>query len=483
MVDHQHATDIQVLLESSKPALTFRHLSAHLKVPTRHAQSLLQAYLDKNPTLTPLWCLTYTTSTGTKKTTLSIDPNTLKQIPTSKALWALATDPLPKTAPLSTWLSADRSRDHLHQAAPTSETNSLRDGRYNPILSPTSVWRPLSSSASVTEPKPSTSTARSGSSLLASVKAKVKAREEARKANAKKPSSTLFTSNPTKPPSNGSSSLFSSKRLGASASAKIRAQDASKPNSVEKTPKSARRKSSSSAKNGRRIIGDSDDDDDDDQQNRPKEEEEELDEEEKRIVDMEREASIREKEEADRAEAEQAELQREVADLTDPVEELREEKDGDEPESPQLQDVDGPNDLSPSRTPGSGEKRKLNEAFGMRSVERKGGRRIRREVEETIEDERGYLVTRRVYKTYDEDGNEVEDVVPEPPEKKAVTPPSKRGVKPLKPSNSLGGKSAKKEKGKDVKRPTSKLGTNGSAKKSAKKKTKGKGIMSYFGKK
>lgn len=325
----------------------------------------------------------------------------------------------------------------------------------------------------------------------------MKAREEQRRSNPKK-GSTLFKSASTKgnakgttalAPNRAGNSLFSTKRLGADAAARIRAEDRNTAKTTENGSKPARRKGSSNAKKGRRVIADSDDD----EEPAPmEEEEEEVDEEEKHIADMEREAEQREAEEAARAEAERTELQREVEELTrnDFEEEKagKEDEEEEEPQSPELCEVgekgaDGVEGGSPSRTPESG-KRKLNEAFGMPSVEQKGGRRIRKEVDETVEDERGYLVTRRVVKTFDENGNEVDDEVSEPPEKKATPPPKTApNVKPLNPTNSASGKNAKKEKGKEVKRPSSKLGTNGSEKKSAKKRTKGKNIMSYFGKK
>lgn len=492
-------TAIEALLETCKPALTFRHLSAHLQIPTRHAQALLHTYLTSrsNQPLSSLWCVTTRTSSGIKRTALTTTPDASDE-PLSKALWAIAPAPLSPTTPASAWLSADISRDHDLQSAPPSECNPLRDGRFNPIRSPTSVWVPSSAPAApAASSKSKPASNRTPSSLLASVKAKVKARE-AKHAAAK---SNPFKQSPAAPASKpDGGTLFSTKRLGAAAAARIQAEDRSKAKSLEKpASKSASKlRGNTGAKKARRVIADSDDEED---AEKPRaEEEDEPDDEEKNINDMEREAERREAEEADREAAEREELQREIADLTGKLEEEEEEveeeqpvKDAEEsdgPQSPELNEVnnkktasaplEGEQEQSPNRSP-TGGKRKLSEVFGLPSMEKSGARRIRKEVEETVE-EGGYLLTRRVFKTFDENGNEISDPEPEPEQQKPVTPPSKRvAAEPLKPFNSQSSKSGKKENGKDLKRPSSKLSS--STKKSAKKKAKGKSIMSYFGKK
>ncbi|CDF33217.1 unnamed protein product [Chondrus crispus] len=153
------------------------------------------------------------------------------------------------------------------------------------------------------------------------------------------------------------------------------------------------------------------------------------------------------------------------------------------PESPQLKDVEENGKDGPASS-GSPTKRKLSEAFGLPS--RSGPRRIRREVEEVVDDDNGYLITRVVTKVFDEEGNELPDDTPvaEEPEKPR-SPLNTALGKPLKPRNSQNSKTGKGKLGsqrKDRKRPSSKTRTPSTMKKTPKKKIKGN-IMSYFGKK
>lgn len=311
---------------------------------------------------------------------------------------------------------------------------------------------------------------RKTSALLAQVKAKVKARDAKRAAmRNRQPSPT-----PWKPAAEGES-LFASKRLGADAAKRIKEGEKKGKGRKEKGDNDEEDKVP--VKKGRRLIDDDEDEDGDDESDGEKER-----------VAMEKEAAEREVAEREAADAERAELQREVAELT----RQHEEEEEDEPESPEIRDVEEEKQQeekqeSPNRSP---TKRKLNEAFGLPSAS--GPRRIRREVEETVQKDDGYLVTRRVTKLFDENGSEV--VEEEKPKPKAEverpkSPPKSGFGKPLKPLNSQNGKSVKpklgsqkKEKGKDGKRPSSKSGANGGAKKAPRKKIKGN-IMSYFGKK
>lgn len=308
---------------------------------------------------------------------------------------------------------------------------------------------------------------------MAEVKAKVKAREAKRTA----------ARNAFKPLANGArassgavkSGLFSSKSLGASAAAKIRAVEKEKDTESEEGQQRngvVKKRRESEGKKGKRVVEMGSDD-------------EEASEGERERAALEMEAAERE-----RADREREELRKEVEDLT-----RQHEDEDEEPQSPEIRDLDEEavkreveveEKMSVKKSP---EKRKLNEAFGLPEVSRP--RRIRREVEETVLGEDGYLHTRRVVKVTDEHGNEVVedngDRRVEQNEKRngdVETPAKGSFPTPLKPTSSEGGKtmgSMKREKMKDVKRSASKPGSS-TPKKTPKKKIKGN-IMSYFGKK
>lgn len=311
---------------------------------------------------------------------------------------------------------------------------------------------------------------------MAEVKAKVRARD-AKRATAR----SAF-----KPLVNGANAdggavkagLFSSKSLGANAAAKIRAAEREKETETEMEMEGVEQRNGGAkrgeleGKKGKRVV------------------EVGSDEEEASEGEREREALERESAEKERADREREELRKEVEDLT-----RQHEGEDEEPQSPEIRDldeetvereVDMKKKMPVSKSP---EKRKLQEAFGLPEVSQP--RRIRREVEETVLGEDGYLHTRRIVKVTNEHGNEV---IEDSSDKEAEQNDKKNGdVKaqtkgtfstPLKPTNSQGGKtmtSARKEKAKDGKKPASKQGSS-TPKRTPKKKIKGN-IMSYFGKK
>ena len=447
---------LDALLHASMRPVSFRHLSHALDIPFRLAQSHLHAYAQANPSLPVHWAVSHRLSNGVVRLTLTATPDALPAV-VSKSLWSLS--PPDQPAPVvSTCLRDDVADGCALAAAPTHAANALRDGRFNAILSPTSVWTPAEEAAKPAQtrvaPKPHAS-----SSLLAQVRKKVKARE-AKQVTARNRSA------PFKPAAEGGS-LFARKRLGASAAERIRKDDEEKKRRKEKVP---------ATKKARRIVDD-DDDDDDDQSDAERER-----------VAMKKEAAV-----IEAAEAEREEARRELEELTKGLHEEDDEKDDveqdvspakdDLPESPQLKEVEE-NGKDGSASGGSPTKRKLSEAFGLPS--RSGPRRIRREVEEMVEGDKGYLITRVVTKVFDEEDNELPDDTPvtEEPEKPQSSLNAALG-KPLKPHNSQNSKTGKRKPGnkrKDGKRPSSKTRTSSTVKKTPKKKIKGN-IMSYFGKK
>lgn len=479
---------IDSVVHGTESVLSFRQLSAFCNIPLCDACKHLSTYATKASDLTVLYHVT--TKSKTTLTTTKPDVGRVK-------VWAIA----PKSITLSptVWMNGDRESVLKAAAEPSHQPNALRDGRHLPIHSVSAAWdtrmdprfggQQMSSSAV---------NGRKASGLLNAVKLQQK-RASAVAANAKaKRSKTGLSVNGSlretsekaiiKSPPNSeasqpapSKSLFSSKRLGQDAAERIK----------------AKQKTTTSRKNikKRRITCDDDDDDEEEEEEENKENGKNLmdDDDDKDDVDsdveMERRALERERKEAD----ERAEVEQELHDLTHEV--------ADEPESPELKDVD--EDMVVEQELGvknkgeaDGVKRSFRETFGL-PEQTSGTRRIRKEVEVTVE-ENGYLVTRREMKTFDEHGNEIETPKTSEGDNK-VTPKGNDSDKEngdkvqtsCMPSMMAGTPKAKRPHGqqKEAKaqqsggaRPASKTkGHKGGASKKC-KKVKGN-IMSYFGKK
>lgn len=381
---------IDSVVHGTESVLSFRQLSAFCNIPLLDACKHLSTYATKTSDLTVLYHVT--TKSKTNLTTTKPDEGRVK-------VWAIA----PKSITLSptVWMNGDRESMLKAAAEPSHQPNALRDGRHLPIHSVSAAWdtrmdprfggQQMSSSAL---------NGRKASGLLNAVKlqqrrasaatAKGKAkrsktglsvngshRETSDKANSKSPP-TSEPSQPSQPAA--SKSLFSSKRLGQDAADRIK----------------AKQKTTTSRKNikKRRITCD---DDDDDEENNGNGKNIMDDDDDKDDVDsdaeMERRALERERKQAD----ERAEVEQELHDLTHEV--------ADEPESPELKDVHE-DMVVEQELGGNGVKRSFRETFGL-PEQTSGTRRIRKEVEVTVE-ENGYLVTRREMKTFDEHGNEIE---------------------------------------------------------------------------
>lgn len=484
---------IESILHGSHASLSFHHLSSLLNVPTHIAQSHLAAYAtaaDPSPTI--LWHVTTRTAAGHTRVSLTTKPpsNAIR-----RAVWAIAPSDAVNTAAISPealWLSADVAREAKLSAAPPHEANSLRDGRFLPIPG-VSVRRnnrpdPRCVATAPSKPRPGP--------LLATAK------------------SVAATSAPAAKPQSASrprTSLFSSKRLGADSAARIRAKDRGssqkgspesdvgngiKFNGKTKEKSGGEKRTTFRKKENvrkRRIAEDESDaeadaaekervkkeaadalaavsDDDDD--------------------DGDGEIRAMEKEEQDQArpDTEQEEIQRELRDLVpDPV-----QGDGDgntEGIEEEMKDVEEDEEkivseeVGEEETEGVGEerakspvKRSFKESFGLPSINGRS-KRIRKEVQEQVM-EGDYIVTKRVMKTFDEHGNEVNDE----DERKDKTDDHKaKAEEPAAPRKSTVPPKPKAPQPSKSKKPSSKPNTNGS-KKASKKKTKAN-IMSYFTKK
>lgn len=342
------------------------------------------------------------------------------------------------------------------------------------------------------------------SSLLQSVKQSVKqpVKQPTKQPTKRAPSSKSAFKQPPSRQNGTSNSLFSSKRLGHDATARMRAKQG-KPEApainMDKSEQNSSRELAAQRKEGkknRRIqIIDSEDESGDDKMDisRPEDDNKQNggdDGDADSIQEMEQRAL-----EKERSQEEQEELERELRDLTN-------EGDDEEPESPTLQQMDvgekakkgagGDEDeavTSPTKSPLESTKRSFRESFGL-PEETRGARRIRKEVEEVVE-ENGYMVTRRVVKTFDENGNEVncEDVDSKEvglAESNEVAMAKQTPETPVKSKStvfkSLNPKSAQKKDNGKMEKTGSKPGPSSASKKPPKKKVKGN-IMSYFGKK
>lgn len=486
---------IDALVHGKQSAVSFRHLSSLLKIPARAAQNLLVSYLATQAasSLTVLWCVTAPNpSTGHIQTRLTSHPPPEAR----KQIWAVGpAEAATAPSPHAVWIAPDTARDRDLVSQPSHHENELRDGRFNRIVSSTYKWNSrldprLEGNASL-----STALPKRTSTLLSTVKSKTKGKTKSKN----RPSAFSF-----KPKSAGrgpASSLFSSKPLGASAVASIKATEKEKGEDKSVLIKSKRSNISTlmkkgyvngttrengrkppSAKKARRVIAVSDNEEEQKEVEGEEPEEEELDEEEQQRRELEQEDAQREAEDADKEE-----LQREVKALSG--------QSWEEPESPELRDVDEKYEVkddaepcspakSSSATPESG-KRTIWEALGEAPG---SGRRIRKEVTETVVGESGYIVTRNVVKIVDEHGNEIKD---EEPEEKVPVPQKASNIQtfagnlftPQKQKNSAVDRKPKFRNSARKDKPTkqsSKLESSG-AKKNTKRKTKK--ISSYFSQK
>lgn len=494
---------LSALVHGKQTAISFRHLSSLLNVSTRKAQALLRQFAESNPTATSLWCVTQShPKTGVIRTSLTTKPSATSK----KQIWAVG----PPSAAHSVsqqaqWLAADAARDRKLVAEPSHIQNELRDGRWNRVKCRTSTWdanldprlggdQSLACGLFANR----ANSKFNSSSLLASVKAKAKGKRTKAKG---------FMNGAFKPSSGTTSSLFSSKPLGADAVKKMRSSASAEEKENGKlaatnhfgshslvddkkhtagsgkkpeVKKKARKRTPSKQL---RKIQDDDSDHEDTADPPPEEEEAEEDDHQEYLRELEREAAEKEK-----ADAERAELEKEVMELN--------REDADEgPESPELTElaecerekretatpVPQPKELDASPGPG---KRPFWHTFGDSPTP---GKRIRKEVNETVEKD-GCYETRRVIKVFDEHGNEVKESAIEktPAEPERIPHMVKSEHKkeedllPKTPSptnDKLSKSNLAKRKASDSKRAISKA-----TKKTPKKKKEGS-IMSYFGKK
>ncbi|CAN8069321.1 unnamed protein product [Agarophyton chilense] len=406
---------LDALIYGKEQCVSFRHASALFSLPTRSAQELLLAYIHSQPAekLSALWivsCRDQNTNALKSMLTTSPAPTDKKQI------WAVGPASASAAPSLhAAWIAHDTKREKDLVKRPSHEPNELRDGRFNVLKSRTSVYDERIDPRLVTNSnmlnRNGAEKRNNSSSFLSMVKSKTKGKK-----NKQAPISFKKSTN------GSTSSLFSSKPLGADSIRKIKAEKhvdteefsgekkvtsstatPSVPNSSKSTASKAGnqdiRKKTKNGKKTRRIVVQADSDSED------KESDEEMSEEKEQIMMMEREAS-----EEERAAEERAELERELMELQDKVD--------DEAESPLMQDMDSEmkdvENAPPENTSSTKEHSKGSPIKGKRSYwdtlnhTPPVGRRIRKEVEELVEED-GYYVTRRVLKVYDENGNEVAD--------------------------------------------------------------------------
>eukprot|EP00178_Gracilaria_changii_P018211 TRINITY_DN518_c0_g3_i1.p1 TRINITY_DN518_c0_g3~~TRINITY_DN518_c0_g3_i1.p1 ORF type:complete len:534 (-),score=110.57 TRINITY_DN518_c0_g3_i1:4115-5716(-) len=406
----EHAK-LDAIIHGKQQCVSFRHASTLLSLPTRSAQQLLLSYLHSQPAdkLSALWVVTRRDErTNAVKTVLTASPLETD----TKQIWAVGPASA-SSAPSkhAAWIAHDTSRERDLVKRPSHEPNELRDGRFNVFSSSTNVYDQRIDprlgadtnlvSRNVTEKKSNSS------SFLALVKSKTKGKK-----SKQAPFSFKNAANNT----GSTSSLFSSKRLGADSVRKIKAEeramgkdsDGSDKMSPPTAPETQNRLASKNSEAGRenrqkkkktkktrRIVVQADSDKEGD------ESEEEMDEEQARMMELEKEAA-----EEERAAAERAELEKELMDLQGKVDE--------EPESPVLRDMDAEMKDVNTTPPEPDHKMKDSPNKGKRSYwdtlnhTPVSGRRVRKEIQELVE-ENGYFVTRRVVKVFDENGNEVTD--------------------------------------------------------------------------
>lgn len=468
---------IDTLLNSRNAPVSFRHLSAHLKIPTRDAQSLLLDYVSTHPNVEVLWGVTTVSSATHRRLSLTTSP---PHEYLSKTVWAIA--------PAGTgelWLASDSTAALALSGASVARPNALRDGRFNPIKSERSIWKATDGEASAphqtlpskTKPNRGSVSSRNmhgqdkpfGGSLLAEMNREQKDRGMKRAMSLKGNFKSVASNSNTRKKVNTSAC----KKLGAAALAKIRAANQNE-NNRPSVPKKVTRRPASEGSKGRRIVEEESDGGDSD-------------------VDKEQEALRREAAEQERAETERKRLEREREEAMLEAQELaRDDDDEDEePQSPNIRDldeepaameIDSKRTTSDKRTP---EKRKLNEALGLPEVSRP--QRTRKEVRETVPGEGGYVIERVVTKEFDQHGNEIrEEKVPVgASSQKADVKEKSKGffTSSLRNKDSLAntqnGKSQSNvRKGKDARKSSTKLGAS-IARKASKKKINGN-IWSYF---
>lgn len=460
------AAHLDATLHGTTRAVTFRELSRKLSLPFSVAQSHLARYAASHPSLRVHWAVSHRLPTGVVRLTLTPAPDDLPAV-LSRAVWSLSPSHLPTPA-VRAALREDVHHDCALASAPNHAVNPLRDGRFNRITSATARWTPAQ--PPVAPRQTSVVNNRGASTLLAQVKKKAAARKAKQPARNRSAPFKLAAE---------SSNLFSQKRLGAQAASRIKKADGGRDGGKQ-------REKPHTAKKARRIVEDDDDDDDEHEVEEEEEEEEESEAEKERIA-MEREAA-----DAEAAHADREEVKREVEELmrNDDEDDKADLPDSDhanvkeeQPESPQLNDLEE-NTKEPSAKERSPAKRKLADAFGFPS--KSGPRRIRREVEETFTNEKGYIITRMVTKVFDGNGNQVLDEPPAKKEPEKTNSQSKPAPETPKKAQTLQNvKNGKKKLGshrKDGKRPSSKIKASSATKKTPKKKIKGN-IRSYFGKK
>lgn len=501
---------IESVVFGSQSVLSFRQLSSLLQVPLHTAQTYLASYASGkgDDSLAVLWHVKTGSIANEIRTTLTTNPPSDAR---AKHVWAIGPSGIPVNP--TVWLQPDREATRKQADEPAHQPNALRDGRFLPIASPTAAWD-MRPDPRYTDAVPSSggkSAPRKPGTLLSAIKQA-----------SKRSTQIAFKQSPSQTPLKAS--LFSSRRLGQDASDRMKTKERQLSNSnadARKKPSSVsvhNSQESDSHRNGgalqkdgkkkRRIVSEDDDNDDVDTseatiQSKVASMDGESDDDDDSIQAIEHKAM-----EKERSEEEQAEIDRELRDLTN-------EDDG--PESPKIKDFDGEEVLKQEvgtdegeyRLDGSakdGVKRSFRESFGLPEQPR-GARRIRKEVSVT-EEENGYIVTRKVMKTFDEHGNEINsdeseriDKDEEPgqhasmsclptmssrPSKqigslfKSSSNSSQGKDKPSSAATKVGSKDSNKEKKKNGKSSTAaKSGTSAS-----KKAKKGKGnIMSYFGKK
>jgi hypothetical protein len=556
---------LDALVHGERRIVSFRLLSGVLRLPTTAAKAALRAYAREHPDgLAVLWAVTLgngppPSSSFCLTAAPYPGPDLLRGAPVrAKTVWAVARrDAAPPPGADELWTAEDRAREMQMVARPAEEVNELRDNRWSVFRSETAGWAGGSAESAPCSvkgdekalpcPKEDGGLKKRSLSLVERVKVEDSEREKNRQTKrAKSGLLSVFTTkskdqtaSESHPPSRQPLSLAKSNR---------RASDA-KPITTSRTLKHPARKV-------RRLDPDSDDENENgsvDNKNgfagnekkvhdNPQVEEETNDDDEEEVDSeaeaLEREAAAQEEADRDRALLDQDSTIQDPLQLksrvplsgraspvegnrhddvsireTNPSEAVASTSGGatvknfdhasgsDNASSPAVSGssplADTANRVSNIHTAGS----MLNRGRFANGSTRRGTSRT---VDETIMDDKGYIVTRRVTKYFDEDGNEIIDqpaaVAPngdgdlEPSTSGSTADPTS-SVPRVEPAGKQGSKSKTNRKApsseapstagakrqaqpETVGRPTS---SGGRAKKDA-KKPKGN-IASYFSKK
>lgn len=465
---------IDSFVHGKQSVLSFRRLSDELDVQYCTAQSYLQSYvanMSASDAVTVLWHVV-SEENGVSRSELTFTPSV---DPCEKSVWAIAPKSLPTELPL--WLREDLMHDLSLTQTTTYEANSLRSGSRLSVISPTAVWdsRP---DPRLGDAGPPPSLARKSSSLLTNVKSSA---NSGPKLGKNEPSRNSFFKHKQKPPSATAPAQSLRQR------SKNRNQGGER-GSISQSNFIRKSGNSRIDRKNRRIISDDSNEEDHVEAAGKHNDRKDF----KNVTDIMEEDDSESSQEHDlramereRAHEDEAEAERDQRELTlqgdeGPVSPVLKDVDGDEAMGVEAElNVNGKGNASVDLLKGS--KRSFFEPSGTSNFIR-GARRIRKEVEEQII-QNGYFVTRRVVKTFDENGQEVKS------EKSDIVsgggvPKSKRDEKTVcdNSSNRDGVNASKLDKengGIGMKNTTSQPKRGKSSAKTSKKRLKGN-IGTYF---